>query len=120
MFSWLFKRKPKPITREQRIARGWRDCNFCRGRGVYSNGYVRLGCHRCLNGLTTTDRENSAQDWEMHCGRYSYDPYNRRTPEEKAKIKAEGDAIMERYTAARAHDWDHDYFQKDVTNGLGH
>lgn len=105
----LFKRKPKPITREERLAKGWRNCNYCHGHGVYHNGYVRLGCHRCLNGLTTTERETTAQEWETHCALNR--PYGRMSPAQVVENRLVADAIMERYRAARAHDYDVDYFR---------
>jgi hypothetical protein len=112
MFAWLRKKKilkPKPITRAERLAKGWRNCNYCRGDGVYHNGYVRLGCHRCLDGLTTDERERTAQEWELHCAYYPYRPNasDEWWEEKRADSKVKGDA----YSAARVHDWDHEYFQ---------
>jgi hypothetical protein len=91
-----------------RLAKGWRKCERCRGHGAIHNGWVTLTCHRCIDGLTTDEREISAANWEMFCSYNRYDPTI--TPEESKKRNLEADRLMVPYRAAREHDYDYDYF----------
>lgn len=115
MFKWLFKKKilrPRPITREERKAKGWVRCDYCEGHGKFYVGAVLpLGCHRCIDGLTTPERAKTAFEWETHCAFNRYDPDKVETKKQREKRHAEHEEIMARYTAARAQDYDYGYFR---------
>lgn len=114
IFALMFKpfnRAPKPITREERLAKGWVRCDHCEGYGRYHNGWVVLGCHRCIDGLTTPERAKTAFEWETHCAFNRYDPDKVETKKQREKRHAEHEEIMARYTAARAQDYDYGYFR---------
>lgn len=44
-------------------------CAYCNGHGAFNIGCVLpLGCHRCVDGLTTASFQRAAQNWEAVCG----------------------------------------------------
>jgi hypothetical protein len=91
ILSTLFIGRHSRSTRERpspdRLKPGQIVCSYCGGAGVYSNGYVRLSCHRCENGVTTPERQSTAEEWEEACALNS-------SRENKKEI-------LERYRAAR-------------------
>jgi len=74
-------------------------CNFCKGNGwYYTPNSPRLSCHRCIDGVTTPDREKTAEELEKF---YRSRPWSEVRNDANNK---EIDEIMERYKSARSDD----------------
>lgn len=99
-----FKEKPRKRSLRALLHAGVKICAHCKGDGVYSNGYVRLSCHRCLNGITTVAREQTAIEWERHCAMTPFSPKSQLNDPDRAARREAGDAIMVRYREARKDD----------------
>ena len=61
--SWFIKRPAMTKCREGLIV-----CDRCEGYGAIDVGAgLPLGCHRCVDGLTTKSFRKAAREWEMNC-----------------------------------------------------